>query len=244
MNAKGNERKKLEVVIFGCGAMAVETAMYLQDMDLKGNIFGAKIKVTDVVSKNFTRIKDIQNVLGYQVNTHNQINEVISFSSKRSVIAIGANIPILEIRKDVQDAGGSFISVIHPNSYISPSSNIGDGVILAPFSFIGPFARVGHNCILNVRSTVGHDVVVGNGVIISPHVDINGGAIIGDHCFLGAGVTVDPMVKVGNFCKVSSGVTIKKHVQPGAIAINPKPVKQILMYNVKNGSNLIKRSDT
>lgn len=240
MSDKGREREKLEVVIFGCGAMAVETAMYLNDINLQDNISGEELIVTDIVSSSFTRLGDIQNILGYEVNTYTEINEVASFHSKRSVIAIGANSPVLKIRKDVLDVGGSFISIIHPSSHISPTSKIGDGVIVAPFSFVGPFARVGHNSILNVRSTIGHDVVVGIGVIISPHVDINGTAKIGDHCFIGAGVTVDPLIEVGSFCKLSSGVTLKNNVKSGVLVINRSQVKQIRMFSEKDGSSLFK----
>ena len=174
------------------------------------------------------------------MNTYNDIEEVASFSSKRSIIAIGANTPILKIRTNILDCGGLFISVIHPSSYISPTSKIGDGVIVAPFSFVGPFARVGHNTIVNVRSTIGHDVVVGNGVIISPHVDINGAVTIGDHCFIGAGVTIDPLVEVGKFCKVSSGVTLRGNLKPGTLAFDRSQAKQIKMFSKKDGSNLFK----
>lgn len=243
MSDKGHEREKLEVVIFGCGAMAVETAMYLSDINLQNNVFSEELKVTDVVSSSFTRIEDIQNILGYEVNTYKDIHEVASFSSKRSIIAIGANSPVLKIRNDILDVGGLFISIIHPSSCISPTAKIGDGVIVAPFSFVGPFARVGHNSILNVRSTIGHDVVVGNGVIISPHVDINGAAKIGDHCFIGAGVTVDPLIEVGSFCKVSSGVTLKNNLKPGTLAIDQNQAKQIRMFSEKDGSILFKKSN-
>ena len=130
MSDKGHEREKLEVVIFGCGAMAVETAMYLSDINLQNNVFSEELKVTDVVSSNFTRLEDIQTILGYEVNTYKDINEVASFSSKRSIIAIGANSPVLKIRNDILDVGGLFISIIHPSSCISPTSKIGDGVIV------------------------------------------------------------------------------------------------------------------
>ena len=238
MSDEGRKKAKLEVVFFGCGAMAVETAMYLSDINLENNIFGEELVVTDIISSNFSRLEDIQNILGYKLNTHKDINQVPSFRSKRSVITIGANSPILKIRKYVLDIGGSFISIIHPSSYISPTSKIGDGVIVGPFSFVGPFAQVGHNSILNVRSTIGHDVVVGNGVIISPHVDINGAAKIGSHCFIGAGVTVDPLIEVGSFCKISSGVTLRDNVKSGTFVFEPNHAKKIRMFSEKDGSNL------
>ena len=241
MNKIVHDKEKIEVVIFGCGAMAVETAMYFSDINLQNDVLSEELKVTDIVSSSFTRLEDIQNILGYKVNTYKDINEVESFSTKRSVIAIGTNYPILKIRKDVLDVGGSFISIIHPRSYISPTSKLGDGVIVAPFSFVGPFARVGHNSILNVRSTIGHDVVVGNGVIISPHSDINGAAKIGDNCFIGAGVTVNPLIEVGSFCKVSSGVTLNNNVKSGTFVFDQNHAKQMRMFNEKDGSSLFKK---
>lgn len=238
MNNKSKQEGYQEVVIIGSGGMAVEAVTYINDIVTQSTMYDKGLVVSDIVSNDFTRLEDIKNILGYQVSTHQNLIDVPSFKKKRSVIAIGSNSVVFKIRKEVLSLKGSFLSIIHPSAYISPTSRIGEGVIVAPFCFIGPFARVGHNCILNVRATIGHDALIGNGVIISPHVDINGAATIGDHSFIGAGAIIDPLVKIGNFCKVSSGTALAKNLPSGAITIDRKNAKQIKMFSEKDGSSL------
>ena len=68
MSDKGDEIERLEIVIFGCGAMAVETAGYLNDINSQNKVFSKELKVTDIVSSDFTRLEDIQNILDHYLD--------------------------------------------------------------------------------------------------------------------------------------------------------------------------------
>ena len=230
-----------EFVIFGCGAMAVETALYINDIDRQASAANRRFEVTDIVSTNFDRYDDIARILEYKPLCHEDIIGVSSFKEKKSVLAIGSNIAIHRLRQEVKSAGGSFGSIVHPDAYIAPTAKIGSGVIIAPYCFVGPYSSIGDNSILNIRATVGHDVRIGVGVVISPHVDINGAAKIGNNCFLGAGVTVDPLVDIGDFCKATPGTTIHNDVGAGAMVMENTSIKKVRMFNLNDGSNLFAR---
>ena len=226
-----------KIVLFGCGAMAIEAAMYINDVSNQSSAVNQTLRVSDIVSTELGRSNELQSVLGYAVNLHHAIEDVENFQQKRSLVAIGSAVAVQSIAADVRKLGGRFITVIHPTAVVSGTAVIGEGVIVAPFSFIGPYSRISDNVILNVRSTIGHDVAVGSGVIVSPHVDLNGASSVGDFSFLGAGVTLDPQISIGRYCKVSSGVTVKSNVSDGMMVFDHQSPKQVKLFLAGDGSN-------
>ena len=230
MNFEETLPQTQNIVLFGCGAMAIETAMYINDVANQLSTAKNKLLVSDIVSTEFERSDELQSVLGYNVNLHLAIENVENFQQKQSLVEIGSAEVVKSIAADVRNLGGSFITIIHPTAVVSGTANIGHGVIVAPFSFIGPFSCISDNAIVNVHSTIGHDVTVGSGVIISPHVDINGASSVGDFTFLGAGVTVDPQISIGRYTKVSSGVTVKKNVPDGMMVFNHQSAKPVKLF--------------
>lgn len=227
-----------EIVLFGCGAMAVEATLYIDEMARHGAMANERLAITDIVSTNFDRLRDIEGILGRKPATHSDIKTCESFTSKNSVVAIGSGTAIYRIREYIKSYGGSFISVVHPSAWIAPTAEIGSGSIISPYCFVGPYSKIGEGSILNVRTTVGHDVEIGDCVVLSPHSDINGSAKIGKGCFIGAGVTVDPCVNIADFCKISSGITVRKNVGAGSMVIDNNKQKQIKMFSEINGENL------
>lgn len=235
------EYNSVEIVIHGCGAMAIELAMYINDVSLHTYTDDEKLVVTDIVSSEFSRADDLQKVLGYPVSLHGSIASVDRFKQKKSIIGISSALVIKKMVSDIKAAGGKFITIIHPSAVVSPVANIGDGVIIAPFVYVGPFSSIGNNSIINVHSTVGHDASVGNGVIVSPHVDLNGGATVGDYTFIGAGVVVDPRTNIGRYCKLSSGIAVKNDLPDGVLAFNRESPKSIKLFSTKDGGSLFNK---
>ncbi len=233
------DRIEQNIVVFGCGAMALETCGYIQDMNATRTADQPHLVVSDVVSPEFSRIAHMEAILGHPVAQRDTISEVQDFEHKKSVIGIGSPQAVDKISNAIRENGGSFVSVMHPSSYVSPHATVEAGVIIAPFAFVGPFASIGKNAIINVRATIGHDVTVGQGAIVSPHVDINGGATIGKYAFLGAGAIIDPTVEIGNFCKVSSGLAIRKKMPAGHFAFGEHS-KTMKMFHPETGRSLFR----
>jgi acetyltransferase-like isoleucine patch superfamily enzyme len=229
-----------KLVVFGCGAMALELCTYIDAVASTWKLTGKTLIVTDVVSSEFSRVSQLEQILGYSVARHDDVERVENFHLKKCVIGIGSAEAVRRVSEAVDTRGGNYFSVIHPSAIVSDHAEVHDGVIISPFCFVAPFSCVGRNSILNVRSTVGHDAVVGQGCVISPHVNINGGARIGRFCFLGAGVVIDPRVRLGDFCKVASGLTIRKDVQPGHMAFEGH-TKTVRMFDSSTGASLFRK---
>lgn len=233
--------ESVEIIIHGCGAMAIELAMYINDVTHHSENSDKKLIVTDIVSSEFSRADDIQNVLGYSVSFHSSITNIDRFAEKKSIISIGTALTVKQKRSEIKAAGGKFITIIHPSAVVSSLANIGQGVIVAPFVFIGPFSNIGDNAIINVHSTIGHDVSIGSGAVISPHVDVNGESSIGEYTFLGAGVVVDPRTNIGRYCKISSGTVIKKDISDGILAFDRESPKSVKMFSSEDGKSLLSK---
>ncbi len=225
-----------QIVLVGCGAMAIETAVYIHDMERAAR-HGTRLRITDVVANEWSRRGDMESTVGYGIAFHDRIESVTIPAEKAFVIAIGDTAAVHRISREITALDLRFFNVIHPTAMIAKGAVLGAGLIVAPFAYVGPFASVGDNSILNVRSTTGHDVRMGTGCIVSPHADINGRAKLGKGVFVGAGAIVDPDVAIGDFCKLASGVTVRKDLPAGHLAFDAD-TKSVRMFHPETGAKL------
>lgn len=226
-----------ELVLIGCGAMAVETAAYIADMNNTIAPGAKRLILHGVVANTFDRLQDIETLIGYPIITYENEDDIPDRQAKKYVICIGSNTVVAKYIAQLDQKHLALQSIIHPTSYISKTAKLEDGVIIAPHTYIGPSAQIGRGTILNVNATIGHDCIIGAGCIVSPHVNLNGAANAEQGVFFGAGVIVDPGVKIGKFSKIISGATLKKDLKEGHLFIsdaNPA----VKMFDIRNGANL------
>lgn len=108
--------------------------------------------------------------------------------------------------------GASFTNFIHPDTYISPSSKIGNGVVIAPGVNIGPKVSIGHFTLINSRSSIGHDSNVGGYNFICPNVCFSGFTVVGEENLFGINSATIPGIVVGSRNKIAAGMVVDKNV--------------------------------
>ncbi|MDN3658883.1 acetyltransferase [Ferruginibacter paludis] len=108
--------------------------------------------------------------------------------------------------------GASFTNFIHPDTYISPSSKLGTGVVIAPGVNVGPMVSIGDFTLVNSRSSLGHNTQVGSFNFICPNVCFSGFTIVGEENFFGINSASIPGIRVGNKNKISAGMILDKNV--------------------------------
>jgi sugar O-acyltransferase (sialic acid O-acetyltransferase NeuD family) len=111
------------------------------------------------------------------------------------------------------EKGALFATYIHPDAYISGSSQIGMGNVIAPSVNLGPMVRIGDFNLLNSRCSIGHDTLVGNFNFIAPNVCFSGGTQVGDENLFGINSATIPGIQIGNRNKIAAGMTLDKDVQ-------------------------------
>ncbi len=110
------------------------------------------------------------------------------------------------------EKGAEFVTYIHPDTYISASAEIGNGVVIAPNANIGPNVSIGDFTIINARCSIGHDSKIGKFNFITPNVCFSGFTEVGDENLFGINSATIPSIKVGHRNKIAAGMTLDKNV--------------------------------
>lgn len=152
------------------------------------------------------------------------------------VIAIGEPSHKTLIRKKVETAGYQLATIIHPNSYISESAQIGKGVVVKMQSIIFANATIGDNVIIQSNVVVGHDVDISNDCQISAFSHICGNVSLGERVFCGAQSGIREKISIGNDCVLAMGAMVMDNMTNNTLAIgNPakfvKRNKNSLVFN-------------
>lgn len=136
------------------------------------------------------------------------------------IIAVGyseLNKTRQKIFKDAKDRGYQFASFVHPTSFVSKSSVIGEHVLIFENNTIQPFVEIGNNVIIWSNNVVGHDSVIEDHCFISSNTSIGGYARIGNRSMLGIASTVTHHTEIGKDCLIGAGALILQNTKDGGI---------------------------
>ncbi|WP_448189274.1 UDP-3-O-(3-hydroxymyristoyl)glucosamine N-acyltransferase [Azospirillum sp. sgz301742] len=81
---------------------------------------------------------------------------------------------------------------IHPQAFVAPDAELGEGVSVGPFAYVGPKAVLGAGCIVMPHATIGAEAVIGKDCLFHP------GARVGERVVMGERCIIHPNAAVGN----------------------------------------------
>lgn len=90
------------------------------------------------------------------------------------------------------DTGRAAPPIIHEAAYVSPSAELGPGVIVLAGAVVQPAVRLDRGTIVNSRAVVEHDSAIGPGSHVAPGAIVLGSCKIGACAMIGAGAVVLP----------------------------------------------------
>jgi sugar O-acyltransferase (sialic acid O-acetyltransferase NeuD family) len=130
------------------------------------------------------------------------------------------------VRKSLVDRysalGFRFASGVHPLASVSPSADLGTGVIVHTFAHVSTDAHVGDFVRVNACANVMHDCVVGDFTTVAPNAVLLGRVTVGESSYIGSNATILPDVRVGEGSVVGAGAVVTKDVPDGVtVAGNP-----------------------
>lgn len=111
------------------------------------------------------------------------------------------------------------ISVIHPNSIISPTAKIGIGTVICAGSVINADSTIGDNCIVNTSSSIDHDCIIMDHSHIAPGCHLAGNVTVETGGFLGIGTNVIPGKKVGAWAICGAGAVVISNIPSRQTAV-------------------------
>ena len=116
----------------------------------------------------------------------------------------------------------SFAKIIHPNSVIDKTAEIGCGTIIYPGVIIDKTVKIGMNVLINNGCIVSHDTSIGAHSFLSPGVNIAGFVQIGECANLGISTTVIDNISIKSNTQTGAGTIIIKDIEiPGLYVGNP-----------------------
>ncbi len=112
-----------------------------------------------------------------------------------------------------------FVTLIHPMSETSPSSEIGVGSVICRGALVSSNTVVRGGCLINWNATIGHDCVIGVGCVVNPSAAVSGGVSLGNGVLIGAGAVVLEGVSIGDFARIGAGAVVTRDVSAEATVI-------------------------
>ena len=95
--------------------------------------------------------------------------ERLSSEYTHGFVAIGRADIRLKFIDKLKQNGYNVATLIHPQSYVSPSASVGDGCIIEPCAVVQANARVGVGCLISAGAVINHNAVIEDGC----HIDCN-----------------------------------------------------------------------
>ncbi len=195
-----------KIIIIGAGGHSAEIDDYFQCSQKKNADFGFEIH--GFIDDNPQSYQQYDFTAPYLGDIQSHIIQPDSFY----IMGI-ANLKYRRIViEQFLSKGASFTSFIHPDAYISASSSIGIGVVIAPGVNIGPKVVIGDFTLINSRCSMGHDTKVGRFNFICPNVCFSGFTVVGDENLFGINSATIPGTKIGNRNKIAAGMVLDKNV--------------------------------
>lgn len=202
---------KKRILIAGAGGFGLEVAEYLLADNAGGYLSGYEVHGALDDGRHqgddfIAGLKIVGGISNYQPHADEYI-----------VLALGQVAHRVKLGQALKQHGARFFSYVHSSCYVSPTAELGEGIVVAPNCIINAHARIGDFAVVNVFSSIGHGAEVGAYSVLSPYVALNGDANVGARCFLGTRATIFPRVKLGDDCTVDSHSYVKKDAANASI---------------------------
>ena len=140
-------------------------------------------------------------------------------------IAIGNNIIRHRIYEELTSKTQLPINAIHPSAVISPTSHVGEGIMIGANSTINALAKIGDGVILNTACIIEHECQIGAFSHIAPGAVLCGDIKIGENTFIGANSVVKQGITIGKNVVIGAGSVVLKNIPDNVVAVgNPAKV--------------------
>lgn len=191
------------------------------------------IDVTVSLAKDVTLLPSVRLQGLTQVGT----GSIIGPDSTLSDVIVGEGVKIS--RSDVTSAKIHSGATVGPFAFIRPGTELGEKGKIGAFvetknAQIGNGAKVPHLSYVGDAS-IGEGSNIGAGTIFANYDGINKHRTeVGAHARTGSGNVFVAPVKIGSGAYTAAGSTIRRDVEPGALALNPTPQKNLAGWVLEN----------
>ncbi|TRO10073.1 acetyltransferase [Ectopseudomonas mendocina] len=135
------------------------------------------------------------------------------------LVAIGNNRIRHEKLCELERAGATIVSVIHPAAMVSRYASVATGSVVFANVVVNAGVQIGIGAILNTGCSVDHDCILGHSVHVSPGARLAGGVQVGDSSWIGIGASVRQLVRIGSNVTVGVGAAVVADIADGLTVV-------------------------
>ena len=134
-------------------------------------------------------------------------------------VAIGHNVIRCQKLHELQCAGASVVTLIHPAATVSRYAVIGSGSVIMAGVVVNADVTMGIGAILNTCCSVDHDCTLGDAVHVSPGARLAGNVCVGDASWVGIGACVRQGSTLGSNVMVGAGAAVVSNLPDDVTAV-------------------------
>jgi sugar O-acyltransferase (sialic acid O-acetyltransferase NeuD family) len=134
--------------------------------------------------------EDTETVLNHRIIGKLEEFERFAHQYQYAIVAIGDNEKRLELIEKLIKSGYEIPVIIHPKSWVSNYSLIGEGSVILAGAVVNTNTTLGKGCIININSCIDHDCTVEDGVHVCSGTVVRSLCRIGKLSYIGAGSCV------------------------------------------------------
>jgi sugar O-acyltransferase (sialic acid O-acetyltransferase NeuD family) len=220
---RGSDGKVKDIIVVGASGYGREVFQYVKDIARQQPDIRPKGLLDDDLSlrSNPGGEEIIGDTTTYSIQEHDRF-------------VISAGIPAVRhtLAERLASRGAQFITLIHPNAYVSPTARIGTGCIVSPFASVGSNAQLDDHILLVMYASVAHDCRIGSYCSLSPYAAAAGGVIVGSKVFFGSYAMVTPTKRIGQESKIAAGAVVYRDVPEQSLATG-NPAKVLPLYEAR-----------
>jgi sugar O-acyltransferase (sialic acid O-acetyltransferase NeuD family) len=155
-------------------------------------------------------------IIGNSSDAFEHINDYDIF------VAIGNNEIREKIQNQLETAGASIPTLIHPRAIIGEEVELGKGTVVMAGVVINCCSKIGKGCIVNTGTTIDHDNVIEDYVHLSPGVCLAGNVRICRSSWMCIGAVIINNIQITSGCIIGAGAIVVRDItEAGTYVGNP-----------------------
>ena len=119
----------------------------------------------------------------------------------------------INLHKLIEDAGGTFGTVIASTAQVSRHTEIAPGSVVLHNANINAGAKIGKGCIINTGANIEHDAYIGDYCHVSTGAMVNGDSRIGEASFIGSGAVIANVITIVNNTVIGAGSVVCSNIK-------------------------------
>lgn len=197
---------RLPIAIYGAGAGGITIK---EAVDL-GNKFDVVCFLDDALDRAATHC-------GLPTFHSDQLNKLLAAGVHGIAIAIASGNIRSRILIQLEKICFPVVTVIHPQTFISPTATIGRGCFIKAGAIVETKTSIGDLCIIDNGVIVAHDNKISPAVHLAPGVVTGGYVQIGAKTIVGTGSSIATGTVIGENCIVSVGTAVTRDIPDNSV---------------------------